>query len=185
MLLGYRAADIRFSREHPEISHVLAGIRRTHKRPPRQKAAIDAQDLLSMCAALGHDLRGLRDRAILLLGFAGGLRRSEIVGLDCGPEQTADSGGWIERHQEGLLLVVRGKSGWREVEISRGSSDRSCPVHAVETWLSFANITHGPVFRGISGCQRINAERLGDRHIARLVKSKALAAGLKAELSEK
>ena len=80
----------------PHIATVLAGIRRAHGRPPVQKEAIFADDLLAMLATLENDLRGLRDKAILAIGFAGGLRRSEIVGLDCGPDQTEDGTGWIE-----------------------------------------------------------------------------------------
>src|SRR6204780_3708523 len=75
------------------IATVLAGIRRRHARPPVQKAAIFADELLAMLAALEMDLRGIRDRAILAIGFAGGLRRSEIVGLDCGPRQTEEGTG--------------------------------------------------------------------------------------------
>ena len=83
------------------IATVLAGIRRRHGRPPSQKAAIFADELLAMLATLEMDLRGLRDRAILAIGFAGGLRRSEIVGLDCGPRQTEDGSGWVELFPEG------------------------------------------------------------------------------------
>ena len=84
------------------------------------------EELLALIAPLDLvDLRGLRDRAILLIGFAGGLRRSEIVGLDCRPEDGL-SGGWIEFFDDGLLLSLRGKSGWRDVEIGRGSSDATC-----------------------------------------------------------
>jgi integrase len=78
------------------ISTVLAGIRPAHGRPPVQKEAIFADDLLAMLATLDNDLRGLRDKAILAIGFAGGLRRSEIVGLDRGPNQSEDGTGWIE-----------------------------------------------------------------------------------------
>ena len=133
--------------------------------PPRHDSTLD----------LG-DLRGLRDRAILLIGFAGGLRRSEIVGLDCRREDGL-SGGWIEFFDEGLLLTLRGKTGWREVEIGRGSSDATCPVVALETWLKFARISIGPVFRRVVG-GKVGAERLTDRHVARLVKHAALAAGV-------
>ena len=110
------------------IATVLAGIRRRHARPPLQKAAIFADELLAMLATLDMDLRGLRDRAILAIGFAGGLRRSEIVGLDCGPDQTEDGSGWVEIFPEGALLTIRGKTGWREVEIGRGSRSDTCPV---------------------------------------------------------
>jgi integrase len=98
------------------IAEVMSGIRRKHGRPPDQKEAVLAEDLLRMAATLKHDLRGLRDRAILLIGFAGGLRRSEIVGLDCGSEQTEDGAGWVEILDQGVVVRVRGKTGWREVE---------------------------------------------------------------------
>ena len=122
------------------IATVLAGIRRRHARPPSQKAAIFADELLAMLATLDMDLRGLRDRAILAIGFAGGLRRSEIVGLDCGPSQTEDGSGWIEIFPEGALLTIRGKTGWREVEIGRGSRADTCPVALLETWLRLGRI---------------------------------------------
>jgi integrase len=88
------------------IAEVMSGIRRRHG-----KEAVFAEDLMRMVATLDHGLRGLRDRAILLIGFAGGLRRSEITGLDCGPEQTEEGAGWIEVLDQGLLIRVRGKTG--------------------------------------------------------------------------
>ena len=161
------------------ISTVLAGIRRAHGRPPMQKEAIFTEDLRAMLATLDNDLRGLRDKAILAIGFAGGLRRSEIVGLDCGPNQSEDGTGWIEiftgaeastagmnarakpprkekdhdaqdsgaPSEGGLLLTIRGKTGWREVEIGRGSRAATCPVVPLETWIRLGRIAHGPLFR--------------------------------------
>ena len=78
---------------------------------------------------------------------------------------------------------ARGKTGWREVEIGRGSSDATCPVAALETWLKFARISVGPVFRRVVG-GKVGAERLTDRHVARLVKHAALAAGVRGDLTE-
>jgi integrase len=167
------------------IATVLAGIRRRHGRPPAQKAAIFADELLAMLATLEMDLRGLRDRAILAVGFAGGLRRSEIVGLDCGPRQTEDGSGWVELFQEGALLTVRGKTGWRDVEIGRGSRPDTCPVALLETWLRLGRISHGPLFRPIARKNGgIFGERLSDKHVVRLVKTCALAAGLRGHLAE-
>jgi integrase len=111
------------------------------------------------------------------------LRRSEIVGLDCGAEDSLYSAGWPEFLDGGVLLTLRGKTGWREVEIGRGSSERTCPVAALETWLRFARIAHGPLSRRVAGA-KVGAERLNDRHVARLVKRLALAAGLRGDLSE-
>jgi integrase len=168
------------------IATVLAGIRRKHGRPPAQKEAVMPADLIAMLDTCPLDsLRGYRDRAILLLGFAGGLRRSEITGLDVDREQTEDGAGWVEFLDKGLLVTLRGKTGWREVEVGRGSSDLTCPVVALQAWLKFARIVHGPIFRRVIDRGRhVGVDRLNDRHIARLVKSAALAAGVRGDLPE-
>jgi integrase len=82
-------------------------------------------------------------------------------------------------------VTLRGKTGWREVEIGRGSSDMTCPVVALETWLTFARIGHGPLFRRVTGQgKRVGSERLNDQEVARLVKRAALAAGVRGDLPE-
>ena len=174
-----------FDRADRHVATVLAGVRRTQGRPPEQKEAVLPEDLLKMIATLDlGDLRGLRDRAILLVGFAGGLRRSEIVGLAAHPEDALD-GGWIEIFDDGLLLTVRAKTGWREVEIGRGSSDATCPICALEAWLKFSRISRGPLFRKVlADGKRVGTEPLTDKHVARLVKRTALAAGVRGDLSE-
>jgi integrase len=173
-------------RKDRHIATVLAGIRNTHAKPPIQKDAILPQDLLAMLETLDRGtLRGLRDRAILLIGFAGGLRRSEIVGLDIARDQTEDGRGWIEVLDKGVLVTLRGKTGWREVEIGLGSSDATCPVVALRTWLKFSRIGHGPLFRRVTGQgKKVGAERLNDQEVARLVKRTALAAGVRGDLPE-
>lgn len=183
---GYAQRGARLDRKDRHIATVLAGIRRKHARPPVQKEAILPDDLRDMLATLPHDLRGLRDRAILLVGFAGGLRRSEIVSLDHGRDDTPDSGGWVEVLEDGLLLTLRGKTGWREVEIARGSSDQTCPVHALTQWLHYARIDFGPLFVAVSrDGRKTTRERLSDKHVARLIKICVRDAGLRPELSEK
>ncbi len=166
------------------IAEVMSGIRRRHGKPPDQKEAVLTAELVRMIATLGHGLRDLRDRAILMLGFAGGLRRSEIVSLDCGPDQTLDGAGWIQFLPDGIVIRVRGKTGWREVEVGRGSSDATCPVAAVKTWLGLARIAHGPLFRSIADGKKVGTDRLTDKHVARLVKRTALAAGIRTDLTE-
>jgi integrase len=183
---GFRQLGESFDRKDKHVLTVLAGIKRTHARPPAQKEAVLPEDLLAMLATLEvGDLRGLRDRAVLLLGFAGGLRRSEIVGLDCGAKQTEDASGWVEILDKGLIVTLRGKTGWREVEIGRGSSEATCPIAALQTWLRFARINHGPLFRRVASVNSgVGADRLTDKHVARLVKATALAAGVRGDLSE-
>lgn len=88
---------------------------------------------------------------MLLIAFAGGLRRSESVGLDLGRDQTEDGHGWIEIVEKGMLVTLRGKTGWREVEVGRGSSNTTCPIVAVETWIKFAKLTKVPLFRRVTG----------------------------------
>ncbi len=183
---NYAQRGLVLDRKDRHIATVMAGIRNRHAAPPRQKEAILPEELIAMLETLDRgSLRGLRDRAMLLLGFAGALRRSEIVGLDVGRDQTEDGSGWVEILDKGALVTLRGKTGWREVEIGRGSSDMTCPVVALETWLHFARIGHGPLFRRVTGQgKRIGAERLNGQEVARLVKRAALAAGVRGDVAE-
>lgn len=183
---NYTQRSFTLDRRNRHIATVLAGIKRKHARPPVQKEAILAEDILAMVATLPFDLRGLRDRAILLLGYTGGLRRSEIVSLDVHKDDTPDSGGWFEILDDGAVLTLNAKTGWREVEIGRGSSNQTCPVHALEQWLHFAKIDFGPVFvRTSRDGKKTLPARLSDKHVARLIKQTVLDAGLRADLKEK
>jgi integrase len=183
---NYAQRGLPLDRKDRHIATVMAGIRNKHASPPRQKEAVLPEDLIAMLETLERgSLRGMRDRAMLLLGFAGGLRRSEIVGLDVGRDQTEDGRGWIEILDKGMLVTLRGKTGWREVEIGRGSSDATCPIVALETWLKFARIAHGPLFRRVTGQGKaVGSERLNDQEVARLVKRTAVAAGVRGDLPE-
>ncbi|KQY41451.1 MULTISPECIES: tyrosine-type recombinase/integrase [Rhizobium/Agrobacterium group] len=183
---NYAQRGLTLDRKDRHIATVMAGIRNSHARPPVQKEAVMAEDIISMVETLDRgSLRGLRDRAMLLVGFAGGLRRSEIVGLDLKAEQTEDGRGWIEILNKGMLVTLRGKTGWREVEIGRGSSNSTCPIVAVETWIKFAKLAHGPLFRRVTGQGKaVGSERLNGKEVARLVKRTAMAAGVRGDLSE-
>ncbi|MCX8508318.1 MAG: tyrosine-type recombinase/integrase [Rhodobacteraceae bacterium] len=182
---AYAQRGQRLDRKDRHIASILAGIRRKHARPPVQKEAILPDDLRAMLATLPRDLRGLRDRAILLIGFAGGLRRSEIISLDHGKDDTPDSGGWVDILEDGVLLTLRGKTGWREVEVARGSRDETCPAHALTQWLHYARIDFGPIFVAVSrDGLKATGERLSDKHIARLVKQCVRDAGLRPDLPE-
>lgn len=183
---NYTQRGFTLDRKNRHIATVLAGIKRKHARPPVQKEAILAEDILDMIATLGFGLRDLRDRAILLIGYAGGLRRSEIVSLDVHKDDTPYSGGWIEVEEKGALLTLNAKTGWREVEIGRGSSDQSCPVQALEQWLRFSKVSFGPVFQRVTrGDLSTTGARLSDKHVARLIKQTVLDAGIRSDLPEK
>ena len=167
------------------IATVLAGIRNTHGRAPAQKEAVLPEDIIAMLETLDRGtLRGLRDRAMLLIGFAGARAARRSSPFDLGREETEDGRGFVEILEKGMLVTLRGKNGWREVEIGRGSSDATCPVVALETWLKLARIGHGPLFRRVTGKgKEVGPDRLTDREVARLVKRAALAAGVRADLA--
>lgn len=176
---NYRQQGLVLDLKDRHIASVWAGIKRLHGKPPQQKEAVLAEDVLEMVTALTFSLRDMRDRAIILVGYAGGLRRTEIVGLDVGKDDSDDSRGWVEILNGGAVLHIKGKTGWREVEIGRGSSDQTCPVHALEQWLHYSRIDFGPVFRRVyrdnSG---VGSERLSDKHVVRLIKKRVLESGV-------
>jgi integrase len=117
---------------------------------------------------------GLRDRALLLLGFAGAFRRSELVSLD-----VAD----LEFTWAGLIVTLRksktdqeGRS--RRLGIPYGSSEQTCPVRSLQAWLESARITDGPVFRSMDRFHRVQPGRLSDKAVALVVKRRAKSVGL-------
>ena len=182
---NYQQRGLSLDRRDRHIATVLAGIKRRHGKPPEQKEAILAEDILEMIAGLTFGLREIRDRAIILVGYAGGLRRSEIVGLDVGEDQTEDSGGWIEFMEGGAVLWIKGKRGWRDVEIARGSTNHSCPIKALEQWLHYSKIAHGPVFRPVTRDNaKVTSDRLSDKHVARLIKRLVLESGIGPDLPD-
>ena len=152
----------------------MAGIRRQLGVAPRQKEPVTVADLRMMCNSQPEDLRGIRDRAILLVGFAGALRRSELVGLDVGDVKPADAGT--------VLTLRRSKTdqegAGREVGIPYGSHRETCPVRSLQKWLEVAEIDEGPIFRPINRHGTVGPGRLSDRSVALVVQRAAKRADL-------
>jgi site-specific recombinase XerD len=118
------------------VRMTLRGIRRMHGKPQRRVAAAIKSDVLAMIEGLGARLKDTRDRALLLIGFAGAFRRSELVGITA-----AD----IERTAQGIVITLpRSKTDQdgegRRIGIpyARG---RSCPIKALDGWLASSGQT--------------------------------------------
>jgi len=156
------------------VRKVFAGIRRKHGAAPAGKTPILPDDLKLMVGHLGDDASDLRDRAILLVGFAGALRRSEIVGLNVGDLVT---------RREGMILTLRRSKTDQEGAgvlkgIPRGRDKALCPVRAVEAWIKAAQIAEGPLFRPVDRFGRVSPDRLADYTVVRVVKRLVEAIGL-------
>ena len=124
-----------------------------------------------MTLGTGANMKGLRDRALLLLGFAGAFRRSELVALDCED---------IEECETGMRITIRRSKTDQEgagqtIAIVRGSI--ACPVAALKAWREAAGITSGPLFRSIRKGGKVGA-RLTDQSVADIVKTHAERVGL-------
>ena len=170
---AHRLAGHALPTDTETVKIVMRGIRRTIGTAPGQKAAATADRIADMIAGIPVDtLAGKRDRALLLLGFAGAFRRSELVALT-----VAD----LIEVEGGLRVTIRHsktdqESAGQEIAIPAGAKLR--PVEAVRAWLDAAGITEGPVFRSIAKGGRLLAGALTAQSVALVIKAHAKRAGL-------
>ncbi len=154
------------------VRTTLRGIRRTYGVTQRQVAPAVREDILPMVQGL-LGVRGLRDRSLLLLGFAGSFRRSELVGLD------VEDLDFVDR---GLLVNLRrsktdqdGEGRKIAIPFARGAV---CPVKSLLEWLEIAGIKSGPIFSPVNRHGDISGERLTSHAVAVIVKERVAALGL-------
>ncbi len=157
------------------VRTVWAGIRRTHGTAQEGKAPALTEDIRAMVELLPKKtLAGARDRALLLVGFAGAFRRSELVALDVDD---------VEQTRQGLIITLR-RSKTDQVGagakkgIPFGASSQTCPVKSLQLWLRISGISAGAIFRAINRHGQLADGRLSDRAVALIVKRAAAAAGL-------
>ncbi len=172
---AHRRGGLLSPTEHESVRLVLAGIRRSKGMAPEQKAPLLTDDILALVATCDPDsLAGARDRALLLVGFMGAFRRSELAGLDIDD---------IEDRPEGLALTLRRSKVDQEARGRRkvlvyGSAPTTCPVVALRAWLARSGITEGPAFRPVDRHGRLGVTRLSGEAVAGVVKRAAGLAGL-------
>jgi integrase len=154
------------------VTGTLRGIRCTYGVAQHQVTPILREDLLAMVSGLSGT-KGIRDRALLLLGFAGAFRRSEVVSLN------VEHLGFVDR---GLLVTLtrsktdqEGEGRKLAIPFARGSI---CPVRATKDWLQYAGITEGPVFRCVNRREDISRARLSSSAVALVVKQRVHQIGL-------
>jgi len=159
-----------------KVRLVMAGIRRTKGTAQIGKTPILVDDLRRMLAGLPGNLLGVRDRALLLVGFCGAFRRSELVALD------ADD---VAVTREGLVLTIRRsktdqEGEGRKIGIPYASHLETCPVRSLQEWLEKSGITEGPLFRPIDRFGKMASIRLSAAAVGQIVKRYAASVGLDA-----
>ena len=184
--IGRRAAAIAAAhraQDHPNpcdsgaVAAVMSGIRREHGTSPLRKAApLELDPLERLISPIDTTtLTGLRDRALLLLGFAAALRRSELVALDV-EDLCFDA-------TRGLKITIRASKTDQEragaqVAVPYARAGNRCAVRALQAWLQTAGIHRGSVFRRMRRGDTLTDECLSDQSVALIVKRRAQAAGL-------
>jgi integrase len=154
------------------VTATMRGIRRTFGQPQRQAKALLREDLVAICRAMGRGTRDTRDRAIILIGFAGAFRRSELTAIDIED---------IEEVRQGMVVHVRTSKTdqyghGRKVAIPYGRTEL-CPVGAVHAWKSQSSLVSGPLFRPVDRHSNIGASRLAAEAVCSVVRERCAAAG--------
>ncbi len=171
---GHRMAGLADPTTFERVKLVVEGIRRTRRTAPDKKAPITHSVLEQLVATLPTTLRGKRDRAILLVGYAGAFRRSELVALDVQdlqllPDRITVTLRHSKTDQEGAGMVKI---------IPEIPNDQTCPACALREWLLAAQVCGGAIFRRIDRWGNVMDGRLTDQNVARIIKRAAQSAGL-------
>jgi integrase len=158
------------------VKKTLRGIKRRIGTAPEQAPSATADIVERVIASIRTDTRAdLRDRALILLGFAGAFRRSELVGIDVEH---------LRVRAEALeLLIPRSKGDpdgeGQRISIGRGKGRDTCPVRALEAWLRAAGIRFGPVFRRVTRHGTVEPARLSAEAVRLVLRKRAALAGIK------
>jgi len=166
---AHKAMTLESPTHSPIVANTMKGIRRTLGTAANQKAPTLTDDIRAMVDATDAGLIGLRDRALILLGFAGAFRRSELIGLDI--EDCAFS-------RDGLTITLRRskidqQAVGRKIGIPYGANPETCPVRVLQGWIEQAAITSGPLFRSINRHGQLQPGQLSGQDVARIVKKLA------------
>jgi len=148
------------------VKQFLQGLRREIGVAPVRKRPVLVADLKRVLAELPDSSLGKRDRALLLLGFSGAFRRSELVALNAED---------IEKTAEGLIVTIRRsktdpEGQGRKVGIPLGAEQSSCPLRALEEWRTAAHVDSGPLFRVMNRHGQVLGKRLSAEGVAIVVK---------------
>jgi integrase len=188
--MSRRLSSIRFAEQSAGVKSQLddrivmtvwEGIRRTHGAPPEQSAPIMPPLLWAMLDAtptVSNDglplLAGLRDHVLLLVGFVGALRRSELIGIDVDH---------IEAHKNGATLHIPSSKTNQTGEqtelviLPASTTPGRCPVTAIDAWRNAAGIHEGPLLRGLTKSQKPRSTRMESSSVNFLVKQAVVRAG--------
>ena len=178
--IGYHHAQAQADNPTKTLAVVetMKGIRRALGVAAKPKKALALADLRRMMAALPDDLRGKRDRALVLIGYAGAFRRSELAALT-----RAD----VDLDERGAVIVIRhSKTDQESAGLVKNvpaldADPEICPVRALQAWLAAAAITSGPLWRAIDRWGNTRANALDAKEVARIIKTAAARVGLDAK----
>ncbi len=155
------------------VRAAMAAIRREKGTFQHGKAPVLMETLYLLADCFGDDIVSIRDRALLLLGFAGAFRRSELVRIRLEELTFSPQGMTVfVPHAKGDQLG-RGAT----IGIPYAPDPEICAVRAVEQWILAAQLQYGPLFRGFKRNLEIRSEQLNDKSVALIVKKYAEMAG--------
>jgi site-specific recombinase XerD len=154
------------------VKTTIRGIRRTYGLAQREATALLRDDLFAVLDRLGTRPKDVRDRALLLLGFATAMRRSELAGLDVGDVEFATKGMLVTLRRSKTDQEAQG----RKIAVPLGRT-RHCPVTTLKAWLDFAEITNGAIFRTVDKHGHIADCRISGEVVSHVLKSRIADAG--------